>query len=94
MAKLRKLERLSRDARRRMGLNTIEDDLQALVKEEVAAAVANSRAELTAQGGGGQLVMVSMRSGLKSSPTPGRKKVTNLFVTPDGQFEVFYETDS
>ena len=93
MAKLRTLEKLSRDARRRMGLETADDDLDAKIAEKVADAVADLKSEIVAQigKGGGGLAGLLISAGLKSSPSPGSKKVINLFVTTEGKLEIFYE---
>ena len=91
--KLRPLERLSLKARRRMGLEIDDEKLDAKIVEKVNQAIADLQTigKLPERERG--VLMVSISSGLRSSPSPGAKKVVNLFVTSDGKLEVFFEEE-
>ena len=73
-----------------MGLEIDDEKLDAKIVEKVKQAIADLQGtgELPERGG---VTMVSISSGLRSSPSPGARKVVNLFVTPDGKLEVFYD---
>ena len=91
MGKFKDLRRLSQAAQRRMGLEVDEDELDAKIAERVEQALADLQAAGKLRGGA-TIALVS--TGLQSSPSPGSKKVVNLFVTPDGKLEIFYDTES
>ncbi len=88
--KLRSLEKLSLDAQRRMGLKDEEDAFIEKIVKEVLQVITKQLKDVAQP----QMAVSGGVSGLRSAPPPGSRKVKNLFVTPDGKFQVDFEIDS
>ncbi len=106
--KLSRLEQLSVNALKRMGLDAGANDSQSLLASELLKSlnkvIQNAERRILKKMDGkiaelqldreqkGVPSFISVSSGdLSSTPSPGSKKIKNMFVTPDGKFFVEYE---